>query len=137
MATKKAEALSKHVDNDTLAAVKIVMMDNKDKSSDEVKGAVLNCGVPFSKVGAVMKEVKEAWPDDFPPPVKGGKLGKLNTAIIDAFKTNKNLTEEEFYKAILPAVKGPKNAQFYTKSYYKMAFALANGFTADELIAKL
>ena len=67
----------------------------------------------------------------------GGKGGKIATAIAELFLTNKTPTKQEFYDAILPNVKGHRNATDVTKIYLGVCLAVTSGRGIAETMEEL
>lgn len=67
----------------------------------------------------------------------GGKGGKIASAIAELFKTNKTPTKQDFYDAILPNVKGHRNATDVTKMYLGVCLAVTSGRGIAEVMEEL
>lgn len=55
--------------------------------------------------------------------------GKVVEAVVALFNEHQKPTKQDLYEAILPHVKGPENALYYTNQYHTMAFALGNSMS--------
>lgn len=67
----------------------------------------------------------------------GGKGGKIAQAITALFMTNRNPTKQEFYDAVLPNVKGHRNASDITKMYLGICLGVVNQQGIETVMAEL
>jgi predicted SprT family Zn-dependent metalloprotease len=133
-APKANVELSKNFSNEIIHTTRDLMIKMKGEKLDDVKTAIFRTGLSFSQVNKIYNEVKKLFPEDFPKPQKRGKLGIINRTLIEVFTTNKAATEEDLYKALRKVTKNERCAKDYTKQYYRMCKALANGLAAEDVI---
>ncbi len=62
----------------------------------------------------------------------GSRTGKISVAVIDYMNSTDEPNKQGMMDAILPCVKGPKNAFDHTNMNFTMALAIKKGITADE-----
>ena len=92
--------------------------------------------VPNATQTRVMAQLRSYWKlneTQFPrkaAPVRG-RIGAINKVVIDTFKANMATSMAELETALEPAT---KNAAGYAKSLYPLAYALANGLSALEVL---
>lgn len=63
--------------------------------------------------------------------------GALAASIVDYCNTAETISTRGFYDAVLPAVKGPKNAHYYVGAFFSMIYAVKNGCSLDEANAAM
>lgn len=109
--------------NETLAELK--------EFAETVVANVQNATVP-----RVMAQLKSHWKlneKEFPrkaAPVRG-RIGAINKIVINAFKENATMTCADLELALTGSTKNPAG---YAKAMYPMAYALANGLSALEVL---
>lgn len=92
--------------------------------------------VPNASTARVLAMLRTHWKEnevEFPrkAPAARGKMGAINKVIIDTFKANPKASIEELEAALVPATKQPAA---YAKSMHPLAYALANGLSALEVL---
>ncbi len=85
---------------------------------------------------AVIKEYFKENEKEFPKKPAGsrGRLGAINTALINVFADNKAATPADVKAALVKVTKTEKNADDYTKQYHRLLFAVANGMNSNDVI---
>ncbi len=92
--------------------------------------------VPNASAQRVLAQLKAHWKlneYEFPrktAPVRG-RIGAINKVVIDTFKANPKASVEDLTVALKDST---KNAAGYAKSLHTMAYALANGLSALEVL---
>ena len=102
--------------------------------SEEIAKPIKGCQV--SKVMYVLKTVFKENEVEFPrkPAPVRGRMGIINKTIVNVFKKNSKASQDDLYEALKEVTKTIKNADDYAKQYHKMAYALANGLSANEAL---
>lgn len=97
----------------------------------EVKGSTVN-----KVIAAIRKYYKETLERDFPKKVKKAasraRGGKAVRAISDCFLANKQATKQDCFEAVLPHVKGAKNATDNVAMFYLITYSAANACSIDQ-----
>lgn len=96
-------------------------------------------GSTKSRVKSIIKTQFVENEKEFPrkSSTKRGRMGNLNKTMANVFAANKEATQEDLFNALKEVTKTEKNALDYSKSYYKLLYAVANGFTALEVLTVL
>jgi hypothetical protein len=106
------------------------LMNTAEKMAEEIKGATAARFMTLFK--KKFAEAKKEFPRKTAP--ARGRMGVVNKTVIDVFAANKTASEKDLFEALKKVTKTEKNAADYTRQYYKMAYALANGLTALKVL---
>ena len=65
----------------------------------------------------------------------GARRGKIAEAILDMAKEKGgDFTKQDMYEAVMPVVKGPKNAADVTHYFFNVVYGAVNGMNLDEVL---
>ena len=111
--------------------------DWADETANEIEGATPTQVLRMLKAYAKDNEI------ELPKKATGGgprkRGGALAAAIIEYANSTEGpeMTTEGFYNAVLPAVKGPKNALYYVGAFFPMVYSIKNGISLDQTNAAM